>query len=69
MLSGVAMQPLLGFFLDFCKQNDPQCLGLAGRYTQEHFLQSLSVIPLFLVIACIAAYYMKESFPQTAKKA
>lgn len=69
MLSGVAMQPLLGFFLDLAKQNDPQCLGVLGQYTQAHFLQSLSVIPLFLVIACIATYYMKESFPQNTKQA
>jgi MFS family permease len=68
MLSGVVMQPLIGLCLVFCKQNDPQCLGVVSRYAQKHFLQTLSIIPLFLVVACIITCFMKETFPQNTQK-
>ena len=66
MLSGVAMQPLLGHFLDRCLACDPKCVGVMGRYTHEHFLWSLAIIPVFLVIAFVLTLVMKETFPRGA---
>lgn len=64
MLSGVAMQPLLGHFLDLCLACDPKCVGVMGRYTHDHFLTSLAIVPVFLGLAIFLTLMMKETFPK-----
>jgi sugar phosphate permease len=65
MLSGAAMQPLIGKCLDLCLAAD-QC-GIGTRYTHEYFLKSLALVPLCVLVAVILAYFMKETFPVQEK--
>lgn len=63
MLSGIVMQPLIGYVLDTCREADVLC---PLDYTYSHFLTSLSVIPISLVVAVIFCFFMKETFPRDA---
>jgi MFS family permease len=64
MISGIAMQPLLGHFLDLCQKADPTCMGVIGCYTKEHYLKSLAIIPLTLIFALVITVFMKDTFPK-----
>jgi sugar phosphate permease len=63
MMSGIVMQPLIGFILDNCKAGDALC---SAHYTVDHFLKALFIIPISLSIAVIFSLFMKESFPRDA---
>lgn len=61
MLSGIVMQPFIGYILDQCKAHDAMC---SLTYTHDHFLKALLIIPISLVLALIFSVFMKESFPR-----
>ena len=61
MMSGIVIQPLIGFILDVSKAGDPMC---SAHYTPDHFLKALLVVPISLGFAVLFAFFMKESFPR-----
>ena len=64
MLSGVIMQPLLGYILKMAW--DGSHVGDIPHYTKANFQLALIVLPIAVFIAVICVFFFKESYPRDA---
>ena len=64
MVGGMVVQPLFGYLLDFFA-SDYQTIHSSLHYTLMQYQMSLCIIPVFLVIALVMCFLMKETYKLT----
>ncbi len=62
MMSGIVMQPLLGYVLKFFWDGSYLC-GVP-HYTKDNFQMALIILPVCVGIAVLAIFSVKESYPK-----
>lgn len=58
MVGGMIIQPCFGFLLNFLSGGD----HLVSHYTFKEYQTALYIIPVFLLISIVVAYFMKDSY-------
>lgn len=61
MLSGVVVQPLIGYLLDYSSQSNNQSVpGVA--YSQNDYKMALMLVPLSILVSIGCAFFIKETY-------
>lgn len=63
MLAGMIFQPLIGSIVDFLWQGQLSATGMRV-YSMLDYQHALIVIPVFMLLAALLAYFLKETYPK-----
>lgn len=66
MTSGIGVQPLIGYLLDFLSKRDPHTL-VQGVYLENHYRMALSSVLFSVFIAAVLVFFIKEGYERPSE--